>query len=185
MKLPKCFQCLSIFTATFFLSATASAEEYETQASHVHGVASLFIVQEGNELEVELTSPAMNLLGFEHSPGNEQQRRQVSRVSAQLHNVNQVVVFSGGQCQLLEVDIEMPAMDVDHHTDHADHSESGHSDVEVEYEFSCQKPETITALEVKLFEQFPALEEVDVQWIVNGQQGGKTLSPSDSRLELQ
>ena len=42
----------------------------QEQQAHVHGTAELFVVLDGNQLDIELRSPAMNLLGFEHRANN-------------------------------------------------------------------------------------------------------------------
>lgn len=179
------------------------AEDYHVQESHVHGLASLFVVLEGRKLLVELESPAMSLVGFEHTPHNEAQHQQIEQTERQLAAVAKLFSFSGGQCQLLTADIDMAALEGDHeegdheaehdghheatHDEHEEHkeSEAEHSDVEAQYLFDCQQPETLMAINVVLFDVFPAVEELDAQWVVRSFQGGRTLNPESSRIELQ
>jgi len=180
------------------------AEEHHVPESHVHGLASLFIVQEDRKLLLELESPAMNLVGFEHAPHNDAQHEHVEKTERQLAAGDKLFSFSGGQCQLLEADIEMAALEGDHeeeedheaehdghheaaHEEHEEHegSEAEHSDVEAKYLFNCQQPATLKAIDVTLFDVFPGVEELDAQWVVRSLQGGRTLSPESSRIELQ
>ncbi|MCF7994732.1 MAG: DUF2796 domain-containing protein, partial [Chromatiaceae bacterium] len=49
-------------------------EHYRQQGAHVHGVGQLNVAVDGSALLVELISPAMDLVGFEHAPRNEAQR---------------------------------------------------------------------------------------------------------------
>jgi Protein of unknown function (DUF2796) len=199
-----------VVVATLGLSGAVScaglvmAEDYvddlHVQETHVHGQASLFIVLEAKKLLVELESPAMNLLGFEHAPHTEEQRQLVKNIQQQLVSVGQLLSFDGGQCQLLTADVEMAAMENDHEesdhdVDHEHHNEkthgehedaeAQHSDIEAKYVFNCQQPATLMAIDVTLFNQFHGVEELTTQWVVRSFQGGKTLNPESSRIELQ
>ena len=42
-----------------------------TLGAHEHGVAKLNVVLDDNTLELELDSPAMNLVGFEHAASSD------------------------------------------------------------------------------------------------------------------
>lgn len=191
MKARKFYQYWPFIMAALILPALAQAESYGVQQAHVHGAANLFIVQEETELEITLETPAMNLLGFEHAPSTAEQHQQVAEVAALLTSAQQLFGFSEAQCQLLEADVEMPAMMDEHeheetHSGHQHgHQHSAHSDVEVEYRFKCLQPQRLKVIEVKLFSSFARLETLDAQWIIAGQQGATTLSPSAARIELQ
>ena len=43
--------------------AAAQSEQHD---AHFHGLAELMVVAEDNTLELEFTSPAMSIVGFEH-----------------------------------------------------------------------------------------------------------------------
>jgi len=202
-----------VVVATLGLSGAVScaglvmAEDYvddiHVQETHVHGQASLFIVLEAKKLLVELESPAMNLLGFEHTPHTEEQRQLVKKIQQQLVSVGQLLRLDGGQCQLLTADVEMAAMEndqeeSDHDADHEHHNEETHDehegheeidtqhfDIEAKYVFNCQQPATLMAIDVAIFNQFSGVEALTAQWVVRSFQGGKTLRPESSRIELQ
>lgn len=174
------------------------ADGYAVQAAHVHGQASLFVVLENQQLLIEFETPALNLVGFEHAPHDAQQRDKVESIRQQLATVPQLLSFSGGQCQLVTVDIDMGMMQQqdehgeihkgkDHNKTHEDHQEdhANHSDIQSSYRFDCQQPAALRAIDVTLLNRFPAIEALDVQWIVDGRQGGQTLSPARLRIELQ
>ena len=46
-------------------------EEHASLDAHEHGVASLNVALDGQTLEIQLQSPAMNLVGFEHEAKSE------------------------------------------------------------------------------------------------------------------
>lgn len=173
------------------------ADSYAAQAAHVHGQASLFVVLENQQLLIEFETPALNLVGFEHAPHDEQQWHKLEEVRQQLATVPQLFSFSGGQCQPVTVDIDMPMMQQDEHEEthngndhnktHEGHQEihADHSGIQTSYRFDCQQPAALRAIDVILLNRFPAIEALGVQWIVDGRQGGQTLSPAQLRIELQ
>lgn len=55
-----------------------------TLGAHEHGVAKLNVVLDGNTLELELDSPAMNLVGFEHAASSDPDKPKVAAVRQQL-----------------------------------------------------------------------------------------------------
>ena len=61
------FFCLSVTT----ISTSQTTRQHD---SHAHGIGELNIVLEGNELAIELISPAANIVGFEHAPSNDEQK---------------------------------------------------------------------------------------------------------------
>ena len=59
--------------------------DHEQHSAHVHGHAKLFVVLEGNVLELLFESPAINLLGFEHKPESDQQSAKFDQVLSELN----------------------------------------------------------------------------------------------------
>lgn len=57
----------------------------------------------------------------------------------------------------------------DHDHDHSDGSI--HTEFEVTYRFHCDQPDNLIGLHANVFDHFPNFEELEVQWIVDGQQG--------------
>ena len=44
--------------------------------AHVHGIGKLNVAFDGNNLIIELTSPAVNIVGFEHQAQNQKEEEQ-------------------------------------------------------------------------------------------------------------
>ena len=168
--------------------------------AHVHGEAELFVVNAGGQLLIEFESPAMNLVGFEHAPHNDKQRSQVAAVAQQLLAVEQLFTMRGGDCQIKERHVEMPFDEHDHssnqeekantghdhHEKHGDHEEgSEHADVFAEYDFECANSNGLKGIEVQIFERFPALQKLNVQWSVPHSQSAQTLTADATYIQLQ
>ncbi len=70
------------------------------------------------------------------------------------------------------------------HDDHAHekHDESTHSDIRAQYFYQCAKPGKLLRMDTTLFQQFPAMEKINVQLITPQLQTGKILSKEKSSI---
>lgn len=68
----------------------------------------------------------------------------------------------------------------DHDHDHSDGSI--HTEFEVTYRFHCDQPDNLMGLHANVFDHFPNFEELDVQWIVDGQQGAARANASNNSV---
>lgn len=153
--------------------------DHGSLGAHEHGVASLNLVVDGDEVTIELDSPADNLLGFEYMPTTEADKAKVVALREQLTNAEQLFVFpAAAGCTLAEVELESPLFDAvadDHGHDH-DHAEAAdaHSDIEAHFHFTCTQPAELDQIQVALFSAFPGTERLLLQAIgPQGQQGGE------------
>lgn len=167
-------------------AAVAVAQDRRVQEAHVHGVAAMNLALEGGELYLELRSPAANLVGFEHAPGTADEQAQVRRARALLGAPARLFGLpAGARCRLLDADVAVPwAADASH----ADHAHPGdtqaHADIHAEYRFRCDRPAALDRLDVLLFEMFPALQRLQVQYITADRQAAVELTPTQHALGL-
>ena len=189
---------IGISTATLFASIVMA--ETHSHDAHVHGEATLNLVIDGNELLLELESPAANLLGFEHAPQNQAQKQQLKKTQSLLSNVDSLVELSDLNCQLVSAEIEMPYADHksdhhdshdghqnkhdDHHKKHQDTEAAEHSEIHAQYSLNCQTTKQVEQLNIPLFQHFPGLEKLQVMWINGNQQGVSRLTANHSVLML-
>ena len=102
--------------------------------SHEHGAAVLTMVIEPNAIYLDLQSPWINLVGFEHAPSTDADRQAVDQVIDTLANPQALFVFAPGNCtgELTEMDAGMPGVetaDAHAHGDaHADEDEHAHEE---------------------------------------------------------
>jgi len=154
---------------------------------HVHGVGVLQLVVEGNRLHVELSLPAMDIVGFEHTPKTAEQRAAVTQAAALLKNSRTVFepaaaakcVAASGQVSsaLLK---EQRAADHDH--GHAD--EEIHADFDVTYRVDCRRPEALTSLKINIFRHLTRLEKLEVQSVMPNGQKRQQLAPEQHTITL-
>jgi hypothetical protein len=161
-------------------------ESAASVAAHEHGVASLNLVLDGQNVILELQSPAANIVGFEHLPTSETDLATTMQARHRLEQAQNLFVFSAAAaCTLEESEAESPlfAGSGEEHDDHGA-SEIAHADIDARFQFACANPDALQEIEVKLFDAFPNTEKLLLQAITpKGQQGGE-LTPSQSVIHL-
>ena len=144
-----------------------------TLAAHEHGVASLNAVIDGNTLELQLTSPAMNLVGFEHAASSDADKAKVASVRQQLEKPLQLLgLAKDAGCSIDAQELQSPLFDAPAAA--AGKTEKhAHSDIEAHYQFTCSNPGKLTSIDLApLFKAYPAMQKINVQLIgPNGQKG--------------
>lgn len=186
------------------LAAQAGESERRQLDAHEHGVTAVNIALDGNTLMIEMEGPAMNFVGFEHTPETAEQKQAIADTLQTLNNDRSLFGFdSAADCVLAEADIihiidddhdhdEEHDKDHDHHDDDHDGDEHAHdagkathSEFAGEYRFECGNPAKLTAISVDLFEQFPLTTEVEASFIGPDTQTFAELTADESSLEVR
>ena len=161
-------------------AADVHDHEHGSLGAHEHGVGRLNAALDGQTLELELESPAMNLMGFEHVATTDADKAKVAAVRAQLEKP--LVLFNlptAAGCVIAKQELESPLFgdkpdaDDDHDHDAKDEHHHDHSDIQAHYQFSCSSPGALKTLDLaNMFNTFPATRKIQVQLISpSGQQG--------------
>lgn len=192
MRFP--FLLAPILAALAPLSIAANEHQHEhhehehSLAAHVHGLATLDIALEGQLLELQLDSPAMNIVGFEYRPSSAADKKTMEQAQRTLKNEQLLFKLSqDAQCILSAVSINNDlAVHADEHV-HANHDdaqdEHQHSDIQVNYTFTCAKPNKLTGIDLAgFFKAFPHTEKINVQLVTAETQQGAELSTSNTLL---
>jgi hypothetical protein len=166
--------CLSAALAGVLLQ-TAFAHSL---GAHVHGVASLEIAVDGDELSLDFSGPLDNLIGFEHAPQNDKQKGVVKAMEQRLRDAaNAFVPSPAAACTAVSVKLESSVLDG------GKPEEGGHADIDGEYKFKCARPENLRDLEVRLFDAFPKLRVIKVQ--VAGPRGQASAKLSQDQRKVK
>ena len=147
--------------------------EHGSLGAHEHGVGRLNAVLDGQALELELDSPAMNLVGFEHVATTAADKTKVAAVRKQLENP--LALFNlpkGAGCVVSSQELNSPLFGDKPEADH-DADDHDHSDIHAHYQFTCATPTALSNLDLtQVFKTFPATQKIQVQLIgPSGQQG--------------
>ncbi|SFP66870.1 Protein of unknown function [Ectopseudomonas composti] len=171
--------------------------EHGSLGAHEHGVASLNVALDGQALELQIDSPAMNFVGFEHAAKSDADKAKVAAAKAELEKPIELFGLAAGACQVTKQELESPLFgDHDHHHEdeaheheHADANEHEHehehSDIEASYQLSCKQVDALKQLDLsELFKRFPATQKIQVQLIGPSGQQGVELTPAQPRLSF-
>ena len=169
------------------------------QTPHEHGAANLNIAVEGDEVLLELISPAVNIVGFEHKPSTAEQQQALDQAVALLRDPSQLFMLTPeADCKTTLVELESSLLHEEEHAEeehaeeehaeeeHAEeeHSEEEHSEFHASYQLNCAQAEQLNAIDLVLFARFPGLEEIDVQFIGPSAQFGAEFTPAQTLLEF-
>jgi hypothetical protein len=188
------------------------AEEYRHHEAHVHGVAHLNMALEGNNLYIELTSPAANIVGFEHHPRTQEQKAAVKEAIKKLEaGENLFALPSGAGGRLVKSGTHTDtnrdngheseeahshehgetSREAGHENDKHDHEEhqdgdehQRHSEFRAEYHFICNKPEKLAFVDVMLFRVFTGIEHIEVQLLAGTQQKSLELTARKNKIHF-
>ena len=161
-------------------------EEHASLDAHEHGVASLNVALDGQTLEIQLQSPAMNLVGFEHEAKSEADKATVAAAHQHLEQPQALFALPiEAKCALQDSELDSPLFGGHAHDEHEHADEHGHSDIDASYRFACANAEALKTLELgSFFGTFPGTEKLEVQLIGPSGQQGAELTPSNSRLSF-
>lgn len=111
------------------LSGPALAQTEREHGVHVHGRGQINLAVDENHLELELTAPGMDIVGFEHAPREDSQRAAIDAALAILNNADNWLAFEpAGACTAGEIKAHTHGYAAgdghDHHHDdkHGDHA---------------------------------------------------------------
>jgi hypothetical protein len=155
----------------------AQQADHDTAGAHVHGHAMLTLVLEGNELQLAFQSSAHSVVGFEHKPNNAEQKQEVAAAIAVFNQADWFNFNSDANCELAFADASTDLTEL--------HASKGHADFYASYQLLCQRPARLDQLQLTIFNLLPALQSLDVQWVINGTQGAAKTALGSSTVRLQ
>ncbi len=104
------------------LAALATAAQAQ-QSAHVHGIATLNLVYDRGQLQIEFVSPADNIVGFEHEAESSAEREAIKAAITKLENAGALFDLpASAGCELHEAKARHSH---DEHDDHG-HDDHGH-----------------------------------------------------------
>ena len=198
---------LALLACVIISFGPVQAEEKRHHEAHEHGMAHLNIAIEGNYIYIEFSSPAANIVGFEHHPRTHEQKDAVKDAVNKLQNGASLFLLSAkSESRLVKPSVETDIdEDADHHSesehDHAEKEHHGeeehldkghdqadehdrHSEFKAEYHFRCEKPDKLSQIDVRLFSVFPGIEHIEVQLLTETKQTAMELTAKKNKISL-
>jgi len=110
------------------------AQESREMEAHVHGVSTVEIAVEGHDVEIDLLSPGMDIVGFEYEASSDTDKDAVeAAIRVLLMPENVLTLPDAAECRLTEVLAHLHSGDHGHgegegHEDHAEGEDHDHVD---------------------------------------------------------
>lgn len=147
---------------------------------HVHGTAEMNIVLDQNQLLIEIISPTVNIIGFEHSPKNLEQELISKQAMKNLLTAEKIFSMPAqAQCRLLDSEKQYKGHDnIDKNED------SAHSDIVVSYTYQCKVTEKLKFIDINLFKIFPAIKKLQVILVDGKGQSSTSINSNNPRLRI-
>jgi hypothetical protein len=150
---------------------------------HVHGTVRLDVAVEGGKLTIQLVAPLDSLLGFEHRPRTDAQRKAAAALLEQMKDVRVVArPDTNAQCSLAESRVASDALAPERPGSMAQDGE--HADLDATYEFTCAQPHNLRKLDIALFDRFKRIRRVEARVAGAKVQSGRVLTPANTSLPL-
>lgn len=146
--------------ATHVLAWTALALATPALANkaHQHGVASLTVAVDGQQVNIVLDAPLDGFLGFERAPRTDAERRAAADLLARLRQPASLFSLdAAAACTPGAVMLQAPVLEPGATV------KGDHADIEATFAFTCQQPQALRTLDVGLFEAYSRLRRIDVQ----------------------
>lgn len=195
-----------ITLALLATTTPALAQESRELDAHVHGVTEVQIAIDGNEVEIMLHAPGMDIVGFEHEASSEADKAAVEAAVGKLGDAAAILVLDpAAGCVLEDAEAALHGEDHDDHDEHAegedhddheehaededhdDHAgeEGGHSEFEAHYHFECEDPGALTTIAFPFFETFPNAEEIEAEFVTEAGAGAAEVTRDAPELTLR
>lgn len=165
---------LALAASLSLCAAALAAEEGHTEhGAHQHGHGTLTLAIEKTTVSLELRVPGNDILGFEHAPSTDQEKKAVADAKAKLADALGLFGFpKEAGCTVTEADVHMHGGDHDGDDDEKDAHKAEtatapahaheHSSVHAKYTLTCRTPQAIKALDIALFAAFAGSQELDI-----------------------
>lgn len=175
--------------AALILSLFSFAAYAEEHKAHVHGAAQFEIAFEVNHISVDIDSPADSFVGFEHAPKSAKDKKHAAEIVALLQDSANLFQFnSEAACKQTAADIAGAALGRENEKEKAEHTAEAnghdHSDLDLHYSFTCEKPMNLKKVEFTGFKKFAKLQKIDASFISKSSQKKATLTAKNTSLEF-
>lgn len=146
---------------------------------HVHGAASMNVTVERDQLNITMSIPGMDAVGFEHAAVSDEDQKKLNETLNYLRKPNTIFVTpADAQCQLIKGKVATALLN-------KEAKANSHADVDISYEWQCKNSSSLNNISVKLFTRFPHLQKVKASWITQDKQGAAELTSADTLLKLE
>lgn len=171
---PKPSALVSVKTPSAEVVSSSESKHSHEQKPHIHGAASVNIVQEGSQLIIAISLPSDDAVGFEHLPVTESEKNQLNSALRTLQTPDALFFMSSeAVCTLKQGEVETALLN-------PGINPGEHLDIDGKYQWDCKNPQLLKRVSMELFTHFNSLEKIQVEYSVNAKQGSANLSRNNA-----
>ena len=169
---------LFLFTSYSLADALSAQPEAKTAVKQGEGdgQGTLLLVVEGNDMQLAFQSAAQNIIGFEHKAATAEQAAEITAAIAIFNRADWFVFNADANCDLTAAEASTDLLDAKFYR--------GSADFYANYQLLCQQPARLKHLQIHLFNLLPNLQQLKVQWRINGQQGATEANLSNTLIRF-
>lgn len=157
--------------------------EHHEHDAHVHGIGKMNLILENQQIQIEMSFPSINVVGFEHQPSTPEQKELVKQSLSNFKNPANVFVFPPeAQC---EVSAATADMVFENEEQQKQETEEVHSEFVIQYSFQCQAVENMHEIDSNIFQWIRDAEKINIDLVVNGHQLSQTLTADHASIHLE
>ena len=182
-----------IVLVCLFVSFDILAQVARQKDSHEHGAAKLMMVMEGKKLQVEFEVPSESLIGFEHFPKSQGNRKNFNEAIKILSDPSKLFSIPiKAECLLVGMNVSQSLFSNEEEHGHEDEEKHGHdesekaemhSEFKSNYHWNCLQIDEIDSIGNQIMSYFPRIEEIRVIWIAKNSQGSLKLESNNDRIQ--
>lgn len=162
------------------------ATEFEQHPPHEHGKITINVALDGNRLVVELDSPAVNVVGFEHEPRSDAERAAVSGAEKLLGGGRGLFTLpKEARCQFEKTDLKTPQWETTDDVPGQPEPPGQHADYEARFTYQCWSPNHLKWLEPSLLDKLRNVTEARLNIATPRGQQSEIATNGRARIALQ
>jgi hypothetical protein len=191
----------AVVAATAVAASAHDHDEHRQMGAHVHGHGTLNIAIDDKQVALELQTPGMDIVGFEHAAKTDAQKAAVDKAKAELAKALELFKLpQAAGCSVKEAKVALEggegtahdhhdhdAHDHDHDksADKHDHDEhGGHSQFNATYTLSCETPQELASITFGFFDRFAGAQSLTVNVVTGKGQGTYEVTRAKPVLDL-
>ena len=181
------FILLNLFNITSYAVGAETEHRHALNEAHVHGEVVLKMVKDDSLLEIELISPAANFTGFEHEAQNDEEVEAIEKTNDLLRQYALIFTLPETSCNHSSTAIDQSGL-IEYENKETPHDHDGnsekseHSEISALYQYDCYGD--LSWLKVNLFQFFPKVDRINLQWVNRNGQGRDILTAKQNTVEF-
>jgi hypothetical protein len=168
------------------LARPIPAQEFEQHPPHEHGKVTINAALDGNQLVIEISSPAVNVVGFEHEPRNDDERAAVRAAAKLLESGRGLFTMpKEARCQFEKTAVKPPQWETTDDVPGQPEAPGQHADYEARFTYQCWSPDHLTWLEPSLLDKLRNVTEARLNIATSRGQQSQVATNGHVRVALQ